>query len=438
MVDSACQPAPEESITLPADVLPPVTATRLAPVLERERILLLDVLRGIALLGVCVANVWLWFSGIAFRFPGYREELLRLSPDSVVFFGIAIVISGKAMSTFSFLFGLGFAVQMLRAQARGRSVVPVYLRRLIVLLLIGLAHMTLLWYGDILAAYAALGFPLLLFRNRKERTLLVWAAILMVAVPLLLGGIPWILTAAGFQLPTPDLAEITRRNATTLSIFQNGPFGAIVGENLHQAGMFYAGRKAPWLLYILGLFLLGLYAGRRRIFENTARYRAVFRRIAMWGLPIGLAASVTMSVLQTMLDPAAVMARPWLILLTMTVFVVGTVPLAAGYVSAATLLFDTPVWRDRLAAFAPVGRMALTNYLTQTVVMLLVFYPYGGGLIGRTGPAAGLAIALAAFAAQMVLSELWLTRFRFGPIEWLWRALTYGARPPMRLPRGTG
>jgi uncharacterized protein len=405
----------------------------LAPVFEPERIVTLDVLRGIALLGVCVANVWLWFSGIAFRFPGYREELHRFSLDSAVFFAIAVFVSGKAISTFSFLFGHGFAIQMLRAESRGRSVVPAYVRRLTVLLILGIAHMTLLWYGDILAAYAALGFVLLLFRKRKDRTLLVWAAILLVAVPLLLGGIPWAFAAAGSPLPTPNLAEIAKQNAATLAAFQNGPYPEIVRENLHQAGKFYAGRKMPWLLFVLGLFLIGLYAGRRRVFEDVASHRLAFRKIARWGLSIGLPASMVTAVLQSTTEPDVVLARPELMLVLMTISMAGTIPLAAGYVATATLALEHPEWQRRFGIFAPAGRMALTNYLTQTVVMLLIFYPYGAGLVGRTGPAFGLVIALAVYAVQMVISRVWLTYFRFGPLEWVWRSLTYGALQPMRI-----
>jgi uncharacterized protein len=407
-------------------------ASALTPVLEQERIVTLDILRGIALLGVCIANVWLWFSGIVFRFPAYREELLRFSLDSVVFFAIAIFVSGKAISTFSFLFGHGFAIQMLRAEARGRSVVPVYIRRLTVLLLIGLLHMLLLWYGDILAAYAVLGFLLLLFTERKDKTLLIWAAILLVGMPLLLAGIPWAFSAAGAPLPTPSLAEIAERNAATLAAFQNGPYPEIVRENLHQAGKFYAGRKAPWLLYVLGLFVIGLYTGRRRMLQNVEQHRTTFRRLAAWGIPFGLAASIVSSVLQTTLEPDVVLARPELMLLMMGISIAGTVPLAAGYVSAAVLLLEQPSWRRRLSVFAPAGRMALTNYLTQTVVMLLVFYPYGGGLIGRSGPALGLGIALAVYAVQLVLSRIWLAHFQFGPMEWLWRSMTYLSPQPMR------
>jgi uncharacterized protein len=414
---------------------PVVTApSPLAPVMGAERITTLDVLRGIALLGVVIANVWVWFSGIAFRFPGYREQLLHVSLDSVVFFAIAIFVSGKAISTFSFLFGHGFAIQMLRAEARSRSIVPTYMRRLFVLLVIGAAHMTLLWYGDILVAYALLGFLLILFRKRSDRTLLIWSAILLIAVPLLLGTVPMILSAFGVEMPRPERAEIAARNAATLSVFQGTDYAAIVRENLTQAGKFYLGRKAVFLLYILGLFVLGLYVGRRRMFEQVAAHRAIFRRLVVWGIPIGLASGAGLVWMQVNFEPEVMMAQPQLMLLSVIVSMASMLPLAAGYVSAVTLLLEQPQWQRRLSAFAPVGRMALTNYLSQTVVMVLLFNGYGAGWIGQTGPATGLIIALTVFGVQMIWSAVWLRSFRFGPMEWVWRSLTYGRAQPMRLP----
>jgi uncharacterized protein len=410
------------------------TPAALAPITSAERITTLDVLRGIALLGVVVANVWLWFSGIAFRFPGYREELLRFSLDSVVFFAIGVVVSGKAISTFSFLFGHGFAIQMMRAEARGRSIVRTYSRRLAVLLVIGLVHMLLLWYGDILVPYALLGFVLILFRKRADRTLLVWIVILMVGVPLLMGGIPMVMAAFGSPLPAPDMAEIAKRNAATLAAFQNGLYVDVVRENMAQAAKFYLGRKAVFLLYILGLFILGLYVGRRRMFENVPAHRGLFRRLAMWGIPIGLTTGIVLSWMQVQFEPSEIFAKPWLALVFTLLSVVSMLPLAVGYVSAVTLLLEQPHWARRFAVFAPAGRMALTNYLTQTIVMVLLFNGYGGGMIGRTGPALGLLIALALFGVQMIVSAIWLSHYRFGPAEWVWRSLTYGQAQPMRLP----
>lgn len=428
-----------DRLTPPSDGIslstPRAAPPELAPVSPPERIHTLDVLRGIALLGVVIANVWLWFSGLFFRFPAYREQILTFSPDSVAFHGIAIFVSGKAISTFSFLFGLGFAVQMLRAEARGRSVVGVYARRLGVLLVIGLLHMTFLWYGDILTAYALLGFLLLLFRKRRTTTLLVWAGALLLGVPLLLAGIPWLMGLAGAAPPPPDLAEMAERNAATLATLQSGVYADVIRENLRQGAQFYLARKALWLLFIFGLFLIGLAVGRRRIFEDIPRHRTAFRRIAIWGIPIGLAANIALTVVSLRVEPDQMMARPGLMLVTGLLNMLATVPLAAGYVAAVTLLLERDRWQQRLSAFAPVGRMALTNYLMQTVVCLLIFYPIGGGLIGRTGPALGLVIAVALFGVQMVVSRLWLSQFRFGPMEWLWRTLTYGRMQPMRQPR---
>lgn len=417
-----------------ASAYPPALAP-LAPVMDQERIVTLDVLRGIALLGVVIANVWLWFSGIIFRFPGYRDELLRVSLDSIVFAAIAILVSGKAISTFSFLFGHGFAIQMLRADARGRSIVPTYMRRLTVLLVIGLVHMTLLWYGDILTAYALLGFILILFRKWKDRTLLIWVAILMIAVPVLLGAVPMVLSAFGINIPPPDLAKIAARHAATLSVFQSSDYEAIVRENLTQAAKFFLGKKAVFLLYILGLFILGLYAGRRRMFENVAAHRILFRRLIVWGIPIGLVSGIALSVLQMIFAPSVIVSKPWLALVFTIISVLSMAPLAAGYVSAVTLLLQQPKWAERLSVFAPVGRMALTNYLMQTIVLVLIFNGYGGGLIGRIGPTAGLLIALALFGVQMMWSVAWLSHFRFGPMEWVWRTLTYGKAQPMKIPR---
>src|SRR5215216_712604 len=130
----------------------------LQPTASSERIVTLDILRGIALFGVLAANIWLWFSGIQFLFPAALSELRRLSPDSIAFFMIGIFISGKAIRTFSFLFGLGFALQMMRAEARGTGIARVYVRRLVVMLAFGIIHGVVFWYGDILATYALLGF----------------------------------------------------------------------------------------------------------------------------------------------------------------------------------------------------------------------------------------------------------------------------------------
>ena len=147
----------------------------MSPVKARERIVTLDILRGIALLGVLIANVWIWFNGLHFLFADYREKLQVLSPDSVAYFGIDLLVNQKAVTTFSFLFGLGFGLQMLRAEEKGVHFPSFFRRRLLGLLLFGVLHAIFLWYGDILMAYAVVGFVLILFRKRADRTLAIWA-----------------------------------------------------------------------------------------------------------------------------------------------------------------------------------------------------------------------------------------------------------------------
>ncbi|HEX2092700.1 MAG TPA: DUF418 domain-containing protein [Longimicrobiaceae bacterium] len=411
------------------------SAALAAPLASGERILTLDVLRGIALFGVLTANVWEWFSGLWFRHPAYREELLRLTADSVTHQLMAVLVSGKAVTTFSFLFGLGFAVQMLRAETRGASVVPVYARRLTVLLLVGAGHAVFLWYGDILSLYALLGFALLFFRRRSDRTLIAWAVVLGFVLPVLPAVAHVVVSLFGAGTgAAPAMDPLARLRATSLAAFQSGSYAQVVQANLRMTYFYYLGPFWTFTMYVFAMFLLGLYAGRRRVLQEVERHRAAFRRLVVWGLSLGLAGNVAESVLRTAFAPATREARPWLGLLVEVLDYGATPLLAFGYIAAVTLLLRRADWRRRLAVFAPVGRMALTNYLAQTVICLAIFY--SGGLVGRTGPAAGLLIALLIYAVQMAWSPWWLARFHFGPMEWLWRSLTYGRPQPMRI-RGT-
>ena len=435
-LETTLSPAAVDAPDAGAFTEPAAPAPRpLEPVAATERIFTIDVLRGIALFGVLVANVWLWFSGAVFLFPGLRTELHRLTIDSIAFYSIAIFVSGKALSTFSFLFGLGFAVQMLRAEARGARIVPVYSRRLTVLLIFGLVHGILLWYGDILLTYALLGFALLLFRRRTDKTVLVWAIVLVFVLPLVLGSVPLLLHVAGKgpdKPPAERVVEMTRENRDTLALFTSDSYPRIVRGNLRMLRDMYISPKALGMFMFLGLFLFGLYAGRRRILENPERHRRLLHRLVAWGFPLGLVGTLAGIALRTVFDVETMIALPWFPLAMMASMAFGTIPFALAYIAAATLLVQQPAWHARLKPFGPVGRMALTNYLSQTVMCLTIFY--GGHLVGVYRPALYLLISLAIFVLQMWWSAWWLARYRFGPMEWVWWSLTYGRAQPMRLP----
>jgi uncharacterized protein len=410
-----------------------VPAAPLTPVDANERIVTLDVLRGIALFGVLVANIWLWFSGINFLFPGYNAEVWSGSADGIAFLLVAFFVSGKAITTFSFLFGLGFAVQMMRAEARGRGIVRHHARRLAVLLVFGALHAVFLWYGDILFTYALLGFGLLLFRKRREKTLLVWAAVLVLLVSVLMGAVPLVMAALNPDAapePATVLAEMTERNGALLALFASAEPARIVSGNLAMLREWWLTPKVLFHLVFFGIFLLGLWAGRRRIFEDPAAHRVLLRRLIAIGFPVGIAATAVGTALRS-IPPEEFLAITWMPLAMSVTATLGTLPFALAYIATATLLMERVEWRGRLAHFAPVGRMALTNYLAQTVICLALFY--GGGLVGQVGAIFGIFAALVIFPIQMAWSTWWLARFRFGPMEWLWRSLVYRRLQPMRL-----
>jgi uncharacterized protein len=402
----------------------------LEPVSAEERILTLDVLRGLALLGVIISNMR-WFSGLVFRFPAYRQYLQEFSLDSLAYHAVGIFVTGKAIATLSFLFGLGFYVQLFRAEQRGGPFVSVYCRRLAVLLMLGLVHMVLLWYGDILTVYAVFGFVLLWAARRSDRAVVIMAGLLIIGLPIALGVTT---TVMNFSDASPELALGSRgraeANAATLAVFQSGTYAQIIRENLAQARQFFEGVQGLTNMQYLGLFLLGLYVGRRRVFEHVAEHAAALRRIALWGLVGGICCGIVDTIVVIVVGRRVAYSRPDLALL-MYVLSIGTFVQAAGYVATVALLLRRAFWKRWLSPFAAVGRMALTNYLMQTVVCLFVFYGFGLGLVGRTGPALGLLIALVLYATQMAWSRFWLAHFRMGPMEWIWRSATYGRPQPL-------
>ena len=414
-------------------------AVNARPVDEGERLVLLDMLRGFALCGVFMANVYLWFSGRMFLSRAQMQVSLENASwlDSAINQSFGPLIGGRFITLFSFLFGLGFAVQLGRAEGRGTSVVPVYARRLLVMLGLGLAHLFLLFQGDIVSTYALLGFTLLLFHQRADRTLLLWAAALIFLGPALwnLGlRLPQLLGSPGAEEAAKAAQEHSMAlRAQVLEAFSHGSWldTVRVGAAYYRGDLFW--NLSTFLPVIVGRFLLGLWAGRRRLFHDAPQHLRFFRRLLGWGLVLGLFASgvgilVGQLFARKLITPGSL---PWLPYVMGPMRHLGELGMASAYVAALTLLFQRDTWRRWLSVLAPVGRMGLTNYLLTSVLGVLLFYGYGLGLMGKTGSAAQIALTLALFALQIVFSHLWLARFRFGPAEWLTRSLTYGKAQPM-------
>ena len=420
-----------------------VEAAPLQPVSARERIQLIDVLRGFALFGVLISNMT-WLSGDFIVMTRERAASLPTAGiDPYVKYFLAFFVEMKANTIFAFLFGLGFSVQMMRAEERGQRIAPVYARRLAVLLAVGLAHTLLLWYGDILHLYALVGFTLLIFRRRSTTTLLAAGATLAVLPWAVFMALPWFAASVGGPQVAAEMEGLmaNREQAfdARLAIFQGGGYFDVLREhlNFYLEDFVLSGFVFCFFFYMMGRFLLGLYVGRRRLLHDSAAHLPLFRRLLWWGLAVGTVGNLAYTALIVLEDRGAITLASGWSAAGQAVAAAGIPAMSCFYVCSIVLLYQREHWRRRLHWLAPVGRMALTNYLMQTVFHLLIFYGYAGlGLIGRVGPSVCVPLSLAVFAFQIGFSRWWLARFRFGPMEWLWRTLTYGRRQPMRLTSG--
>ncbi len=415
----------------------PRRRSEFGPVRIGERIEILDVLRGWALFGVFLCNMR-WFSGYA-----DDRDLWTNSVDKLAILLVDYAADDKFYTLFSFLFGLGFALQIIRAQARNAPFVRVYARRLIVLFLIGLAHVCVYrFWHEALHIYAALGFALLLLRRASNRVVLTLAALFLLFVPALYFSVEAAreLRPGNPETAAADTRDMVRRNSEAWARGEAevwhvtratvGEFAAYRARTWLSSGI--AENTQPftyfaWYSPILGLFLLGLYVGRRRILEDTTAHRKFIRRTMLWGLAIGLPGTLAGLTLRLVGGPVA---QPLLVYL---VYFIAAPALTFFYAALIVLLWQSGHWRRLLAPLAAAGRTALSGYVGQSVVALLIFSGFGLGWYGRTPPTVVVNLTVLLFLGQLLLCNLWLRRFRFGPLEWLWRSLTYARLQPMRV-----
>jgi uncharacterized protein len=429
-------------VSTPAPVPQPGTDAR--PVNSGERLILLDVLRGFALGGVFVSNAYMYFSGRAYL-PRERAEALMSAPgDAVAHHLFEYLVAGKAMTLFSFLFGLGFAIQLGRAEERGVSIVSVYTRRLGVLLLLGLTHLFTLWHGDVLSLYATMGFVLLLFRKVPDRRLLLWGLVLILGGPLVISALQKFvpLLASSPEVVQAEaratMARVAAIRSQTLRAFESDSYLAGVRANARFYLDFFLVRPVfvAYMLVALGRFLLGLWAGRRRLFHDVGQHLSFFRRLLGWSLVAAVLGNLAGGLIPYLWSQGVLSRGQAWTFFRQFMAEGGVLGLATFYAAGLSLLFQRERWRRLLRVLAPAGQMALTNYLCQTGVGLLLFRGFGLGLIGKMGSLACLSLMFGLFWVQVGVSHLWLARFRFGPAEWLWRSLTYGRLQPMRLGPG--
>ena len=409
---------------------PPIKAAapKAAPVRAGERIAAIDVLRGFAVLGILAMNVQSYsMVSAAYLNPAANDKLA--GAGFPVWVLTHVFFDTKFMSIFSMLFGAGMALMAERAASRGASATGVHYRRQFWLLVLGLAHAHLIWYGDILVPYALCGFLLYSLRGLKPRKLIVAGFAMTAVTPFL-----FLLTASSIPSMPADVraglevgwAPAASEVEAEIATYQSGwltqmPERSAAALSLETAVflLLFLWRSGGLMLVGMGLYKLGVLSAR-----SSPRF---YRRLATAGFGLGLPI-VILGIVYNMSHDFAFEHS----MFQGTVFnYVGSLGVFLGYVALVMLAVRNgwlPGLQRRLQA---AGRMAFTNYITQSVICTLIFYGHGLGLFEQTGRLSQIAMVVTIWVLQLIWSPWWLARFRFGPLEWLWRSLTYMKLQPM-------
>lgn len=400
--------------------------------LKASRIATVDALRGFALFGILLVHAAQWFT--AGPLPGSFYQAHTNGPvNSVVQTIIGVFFDGKYYTFFSFLFGLSFALMLTRNTDSPGRFYARFAWRLVILGAIGLLH-HIQWRGDILSIYAILGFLMLPFGRLPNKVVLGAALLLTLNMP---GRVVSLYDTLVSQ-PVPQQANapagqnFEKEAKAYYDLLTNGSFTTVAEANFYAFDDKMKFQVDSGRLYItLGFFLLGLYAGRRRLFQQIAANKRLFRQITrvcgfgVLGIIILFVAAI--SIYGNNSQPPKAID-----LLFGFLFDVGNTAMTVFYIAGLTLLFQRPFWQGVVHPLASVGKMALTSYILQTIIGTFLFFGYGLGLLNQLNLWQAALLTFPIFMVQVVFSQWWLARFQYGPLEWLWRSLTYGQAQPMQ------
>lgn len=399
-----------------------MTFNAIGPTDPQNRLRSVDAVRGFALFGVLLVNM--------FNFGAYSPEWTG-TVDRAFISLMHALFETKSWRLFAMLFGFGFALQIAKAMAQEAGSLWFYIRRLLILFVFGMAH-ALFYDGDILMEYASLGLILIAFRNMRQRGLLIMACILLAAFPV--GNLMHTETADDVAAQLEDALPLAERRIGHPYL---GSLSDVFYENAAVIPpRIWSGLHGPESsLAIFSMLLLGYYLGRSRIVHDVTSHLPLIRKVFGWGIVIGILSAFSEWMLAQKFGFAvfAINSSPdWVQFLGDMLFAYGSTALALGYGAGIILLSQRPGWDGLLRPLQNLGRMALTVYLSGTLMFTILFYGYGFGQIFLLGPAATTAYAVLFFILQTVFCTWWLGRFRFGPAEWLWRSMTYLKIQPMR------
>ena len=412
-----------------------MTATmteNLAPIAVAERIEAMDVLRGFALLGILLMNLEGFVGPVMASASGVDPALT--GADRIVDLLVYVLVQGKFYTLFSLLFGMGFAVMSQRAEQAGRPFAGTYWRRGLVLLAIGVLHAVFIWAGDILMMYALCSFLLLAFRPLPYRWY-AWLGLAAYVAPIafmyLMGAMGSLLagTEAWDKVMAQIGAQLQALIESERAAYGGGSYADATWQRLKSAGMALS-NITMFGFIAFGLFLLGAWFVRSGAIARPREFGRLYGLLRWGALPLGLLAMLGSLALSPTMDFATFSLR---LSTAFALQMTANLLMCLGYLAWILKALQAPVFERALSVLAPAGRMALTNYLLQSLVCTWIFYGYGLGYFEQLPRAWHPLFALVLFGGQVLLSHAWLSRFRFGPVEWLWRSLTYASPQPMRL-----
>ena len=390
------------------------------PTTERQRHVILDALRGLALMGIALAN-FPEFALWTFLSSEQQAAMPTAYIDEIVRFLQYLVVDGKFYSIFSILFGIGFSLIMERHGLR------LFVRRMLILVIIGFLHLMFIWSGDILLLYAVGGLLLTLMIGLSDKSLFI-LALSLIMIPV---GLDALIEFGDFDFPEPfyqawwNKAEALGINEANFASWLRDAnsygqmFAFLVQGAYERLWEFVEGHRLP---KVVGLFILGYLASKHRLYarlQDLPLLKALY-----WSVSIGLPTSLLYAW-------SATSGHPWGLTVHSLLYGVSVIPLAIVFIIGICLLYLQSPKSVVFRWLAAPGRMALSCYISHSLIGILLFYGLGFGLGTSLGLVYIELIALVVFFIQIIVCRIWLNYFRFGPLEWLWRMLTYGRYFPI-------
>ncbi|MFE4074503.1 DUF418 domain-containing protein [Peribacillus sp. YIM B13477] len=388
----------------------------MVPLQESKRIVSIDILRGLAILGIFLVNM-----------PSFHSPLLYIDGakrwaggwDGILYRFSDIVAQASFYPLFAFLFGFGAIILAVRSEEKGISFPLLYMKRLSFLLILGCIHAFFIWHGDILINYAVFGFALLFFYKMKGRNLILLGSVCYVLPFAILGSL--FLIMGTFDKEGMAITTDSAMMKQSLEVYQSGTFTELMSQRALDWYMVNNPLNAIILfLSIFPFFLMGAGVAKHGFLQNPTQYKRQLKAISIVSLLLGM--SIKMLPYVTVYHFGTIFVQDYLGGPLLTIF----------YITAITLLAERAGASCLLHPLSYIGRMSMSNYLFQSMVCTGIFYSYGLGLYGSVSYTTGFVFLIALFCLQILLSLLWMGLYEYGPVEYIWRFFTYGKKPVLR------